>query len=77
MVINDFSKKCTTLNLLGETRKLGAKPIDTPQHQLDNGDFLRDPSSHQRLVAKLIYLTIDISYVVNIVNQFMHSQTSM
>lgn len=25
--INDFSKKYTTLNLLGETRKLGGKPI--------------------------------------------------
>lgn len=64
------------MDLLEDTEKLGAKPVDTPIEQNDglhshSGELHRDKTSHQWLVGRLIYLTItkpDISYAVS----FMH-----
>lgn len=61
--------------------KLGAKPVDTrleQNHRLHshNREPVHDKSTYQRLVGKLIYLTIirtDISYAVSLVSQFMHA----
>ena len=42
------------------------------------GELLTSVSYYQRLVSKLIYLTIttpDITYIVSLVSQFMHSPT--
>ena len=67
------------LDLLQETGKLGAKPSETPTDsggKLDNdsGELLSDIGHFQRLVGRLIYLTItrpDISYSVSLVSRFM------
>ncbi|CAL9000577.1 unnamed protein product [Prunus brigantina] len=71
------------LDLLQETGMLETKPVITPidckaKLGLD-GDLLADASSYQRLVGRLIYLTItrpDISHAVSLVSQFMHSPRS-
>ncbi|KAB2632525.1 hypothetical protein D8674_028772 [Pyrus ussuriensis x Pyrus communis] len=70
------------LDLLKEANMSDAKPVPTP---LDiklkvglEGQSLPNISYYQRLVGKLIYLTItrpDITYTVSIVSQFMHSPT--
>ncbi|CAL8119105.1 unnamed protein product [Prunus armeniaca] len=70
------------LDLLKEANMSDAKPAITP---LDSklkpslkGTPLTDIGYYQRLVGKLIYLTItrpDITYPVSIVSQFMHSPT--
>ncbi|CAL2278947.1 unnamed protein product [Prunus armeniaca] len=62
---------------------LETKPVITPidcktKLGLD-GDLLADASYYQRLVGRLIYLTItrpDISHAVSLVSQFMHSPRS-
>ena len=76
-----LSQRKYVLDLLSETRLLGCKSIATamdPNTKLVayQGDVLTDPSCYQRLVGKLNYLTImriDISFVVNVVCQFLES----
>ncbi|CAL8991218.1 unnamed protein product, partial [Prunus brigantina] len=70
------------LDLLQESGMLDSKPARTPldsKLKLDmEGEPLNDIRYYQRLVGKLIYLTItrpDITYAVSIVSQFMHSPT--
>ncbi|XP_068317213.1 uncharacterized mitochondrial protein AtMg00810-like [Pyrus communis] len=68
------------MDLLHEAKMTDCKPACTP---LDNNlklkthdDHIPNLSYYQRMVGKLIYLTItrpDISYVVRLVSQFMHS----
>ncbi|XP_016647036.1 PREDICTED: uncharacterized mitochondrial protein AtMg00810-like [Prunus mume] len=66
------------LDLLKETGKLGAKPVETHVDRAKlnvDGEQLADVVKYQRLVGKLIYLTItspDITYDVSPVSQFMH-----
>lgn len=63
-------RKCRTLKL----------PLDTHvKLTADQGDALGDPTEYQRLVGKLIYLTItrpDIAYSVHVLSKFMHSPTT-
>ena len=52
-----------TSELLDETGMIGVKPVETPMeknHGLcsDSGELLDDPRIYQRLVGRLIYLTI-------------------
>ena len=69
------------IDLLIETSMLDCKPVETPievNHGLSiQGDQVpTDKDQYQRLVGRLIYLSHtrpDITYVVNIVSQFMHS----
>ena len=70
------------LDLLREVDMLDCKPVTTPldcKLKLDTaGELLTHVSYYQRLVGKLIYLTItrpDITYVVSLVSQFMHAPT--
>lgn len=63
--------KCRTLKL----------PMDSHlKLTADQGTPLLCPEQYQRLVGKLIYLTItrpDIAYSVHVLSQFMHSPTSV
>ncbi|KAM2621688.1 hypothetical protein TB2_026408 [Malus domestica] len=71
------------LDLLEEANMMHCKPAKTPlptnfKHET-SGIQLENVSEYQRLVGKLIYLTItrpDIAYAVSFVSQFMHSPTS-
>lgn len=70
------------LDLLREVDMLDCKPVTTPldcKLKLDTtGELLTHVSYYQRLVGKLIYLTItrpDITYAVSLVSQFMHAPT--
>ena len=70
------------VDLLKETNQLDCKPaaspIDIKLKLTMDGEALHNVSYYQRLVGKLIYLTItrpDITYAVGIVSQFMHSPT--
>jgi hypothetical protein len=70
-----LSQRKYTLNLLKETEKLGAKPANTPMKtntklRLEECELLVDIWQYQRLVGKLIYLTVikpDISFAVSMV----------
>ena len=76
-----ISQRKYTLDLLKETGKLGCKPISTPidtKYKLntEDGEPLEDINQFQRLVGKLIYLTVtrpDISFSVSQISKFMHS----
>ncbi|XP_070677910.1 uncharacterized mitochondrial protein AtMg00810-like [Malus domestica] len=68
------------LDLLDEAGMLNCKPASTPlvsRLQVDApNEPLPNPRVYQRVVGKLIYLTItrpDIAYSVSFVSQFMHS----
>ncbi|KAM2907145.1 hypothetical protein COP2_046815 [Malus domestica] len=70
------------LDLLDEAHMVNCKPTRTPlasKLQLDApGNLLSNPNVYQRMVGKLIYLTItrpDIAYSVSLISQFMHSPT--
>ncbi|GKD47514.1 ribonuclease H-like domain-containing protein [Tanacetum coccineum] len=72
------------LELLHDFGLLGCKPVMTPlpenivlaHKESENDKFLVNFANYQRLVGKLIYLTLtrpDISYVVHCLSQHMHS----
>lgn len=75
-----ISQRKYALDVLKDTGMLGTRPADSPieyNHGLHEkeSDFLDDPGRFQRLVGRLIYLTVtrpDISYAVSIISQFMH-----
>ena len=65
-------KKKYVLDLLSETRKLTAKPCQSPMTQslylTREGELFEDPERYRRLVGKLNYLTVtcfDIAYSVS------------
>lgn len=76
--------KCTT-DLLTEYGLQSANPLKLPldshlKMTATRGDPLPDPTINQRLLGKLIYLTIsrpNISFSVQLLSQFMQSPTSM
>ena len=72
------------LELLHEYGLLACKPVMTPlpenvvlaHKESDNDKFLRNITSYQKLVGKLIYLTMtrpDIAYAVHCLSQHMHA----
>ena len=76
-----FLNQCKyVVDLLTKAELLDCKPAITPldsklKLEMD-GEPFTDVSHYQRLVGKLIYLTItrpDITYVVSLVSQFMHA----
>jgi hypothetical protein len=70
--------------LLRETEKLGCKPSSTPMDRkkklnTEEGQPLENVNQYQRLVGKLIYLTVtrpDITFSVSQVSQLIHSPRS-
>ncbi|XP_078160139.1 uncharacterized protein LOC144555617 [Carex rostrata] len=76
-----LSQRKYILDLLKETGKLGAKPVGTPMETnvklgTESGELLLDIGQYQRLVGKLIYLTVtrpDITFAVSVISQFMHA----
>ncbi|XP_021740408.1 uncharacterized protein LOC110706764 [Chenopodium quinoa] len=69
------------LDIIAETRLLGAKPADFLMEQnhglaLAEGKNLSDGEKYRRLIGKLIYLAVirpDLAYSVHILSQFMRS----
>ena len=77
-----LSQRKYVLDLLSETRKLGAKPCNSPMassiHLTREGELFEDPERYRRLFGKLNYLTItrpDIAHLVSVVSQYMSSLT--
>lgn len=74
-----ISQRKYALEILEDAGYLGAKQVTFPMEQnlsLSNldGDYISDPSSHRKLVGRLIYLTItrlDLAYAVHVLSQFM------
>ncbi|KAJ0824197.1 putative RNA-directed DNA polymerase [Helianthus annuus] len=76
------------LELLSEFGYLACKPINTPIEQSyvitakvsKNQSVLKNVTGFQKLIGKLIYLSLtrpDISYAVQFLSQFMHSPTEV
>lgn len=80
-----ISHKKYTLDLLQEFGMLQATPLKLPMDTHikltpDKGDLLPDPSLYQKLLGKLIYLTItrpDLSFTVHNLAQFMQRPTTV
>jgi Reverse transcriptase (RNA-dependent DNA polymerase) len=77
-----LSQRKYVLDLLKETGKLRVKPSNVPMNYNNKSspdeEVLENISQFQRLVGKLIYLTItrpDIAYSVSFVSQFMQKPT--
>lgn len=78
-------QKKYTSDIISEFGMAGKKPLQLPMDihlKLcpEKGDILADPSLYQRLVGKLIYLTItrpDISFSVQLLSQYMHQPTTI
>jgi Reverse transcriptase (RNA-dependent DNA polymerase) len=76
-----ISQRKYTLDLLKEIGKLECKPASTPTDSniklnTEDGEPLKDINHFQRLVEKLIHLTVtrpDVSFVVSQINSFLHS----
>lgn len=77
------SQKKYTLDLIDEFNLSQSTPLKLPMDihlrlSHDTGEYLHDPHPYQRMMGKLIYLTItrpDIAYSVNILTQFMQHPT--
>jgi len=75
-----FCQRKYTLDILEDAGLLGAKPEKIPMDAnvafMPTGSYpFKDPIRYRRLIGRLIYLTItrlEITYVVNILSQFMH-----
>ena len=70
------------LDLLFETRKLGAKPCSSPMapslQLTKEGELFGDPKRYRRLVGKLNYITLtrpNIAHSVSVVSQYVSSST--
>lgn len=78
------SQKKYTVDLLDEFGLTTASTLKLPMDihlrlNTDTGEFLKDPHPYQRLLGKLIYLTItrpDITFSVHILTQFMQHPTT-
>lgn len=78
------SQKKYTVDLLAEFEMNNTSPLKLPMDihlrlKADTGTFLKDPHPYQRLLGKMIYLTItrpDICFSVNVLTQFMQHPTT-
>lgn len=80
-----LSQQKYTIDILHEFGMSNSKPLQIPldthlKLTPDKGDLLPDPSVYQRLLGKLIYLTItrpDIMFSVQLLTQFMQAPTTI
>lgn len=80
-----LSQKKYTIDLIKEFGMFYFKPVQLPMDPTqkltaDKGDVLLDPAPFQKLVGKLIYLTVtrpDVSFSVQLLSQFMHRPTTV
>lgn len=78
------SQRKYTIDLLKDYGMLDVKPLKLPMDihiklALDKSDLLPNLVLYQQFLGKLIYLTItrhDISFSVQLLNQFMHCPTT-
>jgi Reverse transcriptase (RNA-dependent DNA polymerase) len=76
-----LSQRKYVLDLLKETRKLGCKTSSTSidsknKLNIDEGTLLENINQYQRIVGKLIYLTVirpDLAYAINQISPFMNT----
>lgn len=76
-----LSQRKYAFETITETGLLGTKPVSTPlesNHQFakSTAPLMDQLDRYNRLIRKLIYLTLtrlELSYVVHILSQFMHS----
>ena len=75
-----LSQRSYVLDLLSETRKLGAKSCSSSMalgvHLTREGELFEDPERYRRLDGKLNYLTVtrpDIAHSVSVISQYMSS----
>lgn len=79
-----LSQKKYITDILEEYKMTQCKPLKLPMDThvkliSTTGEPLKHPEEYQKLVGKLIYLTItrpDIAFTVHVLSQFMHSPTS-
>lgn len=79
-----LSQRKYVIDLLTEFHMLKCSPLKLPidthvKLLADSGDVLPNPQSYQRLLGKLIYLTVtrpDITFAVHTLTQFMHKPTT-
>jgi Reverse transcriptase (RNA-dependent DNA polymerase) len=76
-----LSQRKYVLDLLKETGKIGCRPLSTPINSniklnTEDGELVKDINHFQRIIGKLIYLTVtrpNLSFAVNQISKFMHS----
>ncbi|XP_056688715.1 uncharacterized mitochondrial protein AtMg00810-like [Spinacia oleracea] len=79
------SQRKYALDFLKEHHMVDVKSVLLPMESnlkltTDNGELLPSPTPYQRLLGRLIYLTItrpNISFTVQLLSQFMHQPTSV
>lgn len=79
-----MSQRKYIMDILHEYHMEGCKPLKLPMDAHvklihTSGTPLPNPEKYQRLIGKLIYLTItrpDISFIVHVLSQFMHAPSS-
>ena len=79
-----LSQRKYVLDLLHEYNLQQCRPLKLPMDThtkltSTSGSLLQDPEKYQRLIGKLIYLTItrpDIAFTVHVLSKFMHNPTS-
>ena len=77
-----LSQRKYVLDMLSETRKLGAKPCSTPMapnvQLTKEGELFEDPERYRRLVRKSNYLIAtrpNFAYLVSVLSPYMSSPT--
>uniref|UniRef100_A0A803KNI4 Reverse transcriptase Ty1/copia-type domain-containing protein n=1 Tax=Chenopodium quinoa TaxID=63459 RepID=A0A803KNI4_CHEQI len=80
-----LSQRKYVVDILEEYDMVNVRPLKLPMDPhlkltAEGGSILRDPEPYQKLVGKLIYLTItrpDISLTVHVLSKFMHKPTDI
>ncbi|XP_021735713.1 uncharacterized protein LOC110702318 [Chenopodium quinoa] len=80
-----LSQRKYITDILEEYDMMNVRPLKLPMDahlklRVDSGNVMADPEPYQRLIGRLIYLTItrpDISFTVHVLSKFMHKPTDV